>query len=63
MKNDTVVVVPAIKRAFSILNYLGEQAKPLTLTEISSALDIPISSAYRIIKYLCSMNYISEYTG
>jgi DNA-binding IclR family transcriptional regulator len=52
--------VPAVERALDILEYIGEQAKPIQLKEVQSALKIPPASFFRIITELSERGYLRE---
>jgi DNA-binding IclR family transcriptional regulator len=52
--------VPAVERALDILEYIGEQAKPVSLKEAQSALRIPPASFFRIITELSERGYLRE---
>jgi DNA-binding IclR family transcriptional regulator len=52
--------VPAVARALDILEYIGEQAKPVPLKEAQNALKIPPASFFRIITELSERGYLRE---
>jgi DNA-binding IclR family transcriptional regulator len=52
--------VPAVERALDIFEYIGEQAKPILLKEVQSALKIPPASFFRIITELNERGYLRE---
>jgi DNA-binding IclR family transcriptional regulator len=52
--------VPAVERALDILEYIGEQAKPIPLKEVQNVLKIPQASFFRIITELNERGYLRE---
>lgn len=60
LKNATV---PALERALNIVEYLAQESQPVTLKTLSAALDIPMSSAFRLIKNLTHRGYVQELEG
>jgi len=60
VENNSNVLVPAVERAFDILEFLAEQNNPVSLKEISAKMKIPTVSCFRIVKYICSRGYINE---
>ena len=54
--NDT----PALNRALNIIEYISETNKPVSLKTISTDLNIPMSSAFRLVKNLVSRGYLIE---
>ncbi len=51
---------PAVKRALEIIELMTETEVGLTVTEISSRLDISVNSAFRILKELEQKQYITK---
>jgi DNA-binding IclR family transcriptional regulator len=58
--NQKNSAVPAVERALDILEYIGEQAKPISLKEAQNALKIPPASFFRIISELTERGYLRE---
>lgn len=56
-------IVPALERALNIIEYIAAQNEPVTLKQISTDLDIPSASAFRLIKNLVTRGYVSELNG
>ena len=56
-------VVPALERALNIIEYIAAHSEPVTLKQITSDLNIPSASAFRLIKNLVSRGYVSENAG
>lgn len=50
--------VPAVERAFDLLELLVSERDGLTLSEISRGLDIPKSSAHYLVECLCRRGYL-----
>lgn len=59
MDNNDTFFVPAVEKTLDILEYLSKN-KSVTLKNISQNLNIPIASAFRIVKHLCQRGYIVE---
>ena len=55
-------LVPAVIRAFSVLEYIAEQGK-VGFGEIMSAIDIPRSSLSHILNTLLHLGYIKQQKG
>lgn len=60
VQNSTV---PSLERALNILEYLAKANCPITLKTLSEDLNIPISSAFRLIKNLVNRGYVHEFMG
>jgi DNA-binding IclR family transcriptional regulator len=52
--------VPAVTRAFDILEYLQIRNGAVSLNELSTALEIPRASAFRIVKTLMTRGYVAQ---
>lgn len=52
--------VPAVGRAFNILEYLQSRNSPVSLIEVAKKLKIPRASAFRIMKTLMMRGYITQ---
>ena len=52
--------VPALDKALNIMEYLSKQDDSVTLKKIADFLDIPISTAFRIVKTLVARGYLVE---
>ena len=52
--------IPAIDRAFQVLEFIGELHRPAILKEVSDALGIPSASCFRILKSLVKCGYLNE---
>ncbi len=62
-KNDqTSVVVPAVEKALDILEFIAQRESSATIKELSVHLDIPIATAYRTVRYLCSRRFLAEHS-
>jgi DNA-binding IclR family transcriptional regulator len=59
-KEEKNSAVPAVERALDILEYIGEQVKPVPLKEVQNALKIPQASFFRIITELSARGYLRE---
>ncbi|HLI34014.1 MAG TPA: IclR family transcriptional regulator [Terriglobia bacterium] len=55
--------VPAVDRAFDVLEILGHSHNGLTLTELSQRLSIPKSSAYYLVHTLMVRGYLQRLPG
>lgn len=56
-------IVPALERALNIIEYIAIHNEPVTLKQLTSNLEIPSASAFRLIKNLVARGYISENSG
>lgn len=54
------VIIPAVEKALDILEFVASQGAPVTAKEIATHLDIPASTTYRTVNYLCDRNYLKE---
>lgn len=52
--------VPALERALNILEYLAATGHPVSLKTLSKDLNIPIASAFRLVKNLTNRGYVQE---
>ncbi|MEM6832031.1 MAG: IclR family transcriptional regulator C-terminal domain-containing protein [Pseudomonadota bacterium] len=50
----------SVERVFLILERLAEHGKPMTLTELSVALNLPKSSLLKLLRGLTSLGYVDE---
>jgi len=58
---DDKFYVQSINRALTIIDEISkENARGLSLTEISEKIDLPVSTVYRIVQNLIAWNYITE---
>ena len=57
IKNATV---PALERALNVIEYLAMSENAVSLKQLSTDLDIPASSAFRLIKNLSNRGYVQE---
>lgn len=55
--------IEVIRKAVELLNHLASQAEPGGVTEIAKVLDIPKSTAHRILHTLCQDNVVSRMDG
>jgi len=55
--------VPALERALNILEYLARVRQPVQLNPLAKELDIPISSAFRLVKTLENRGYLERQGG
>ena len=55
--------VPAIEKAFMIIEHLADAEKPLRMTDISTALCLPKSSALGMLATLENLGYIVKVAG
>ncbi|MBD5395127.1 MAG: IclR family transcriptional regulator [Lachnospiraceae bacterium] len=53
-------IVPAVNRSIDILEYIAQAPNPVTIKELSDALDIPTASCFRIVKNLLARKYLIE---
>lgn len=56
-------IVPSLERALNIIEYLSGRSEAVTLKQLSSELDIPTASAFRLIKNLVNRGYVTEVSG
>lgn len=54
------ILVPALERALNIIEYLSKKDEPVSLKQIASALNIPLASAFRLMKNLAAREYVKE---
>jgi DNA-binding IclR family transcriptional regulator len=52
--------VPSLKTGFEMLDYLSRHPRGMVLTDITAALDCPVSSAYRISMALEDLGLVSR---
>ncbi|HTI73211.1 MAG TPA: IclR family transcriptional regulator [Candidatus Limnocylindria bacterium] len=52
--------VPAVERAFDILEFLSSHAEGCTLSELSAALELPHNGVFRITQTLLARGYLSR---
>ena len=60
---ETRYKVPAVKRAFDIIEALGRHSGGLTITEVYRALKLPLSSTAAIVYTLQDLGYIERSEG
>lgn len=60
MQDKEFTSIPAIERAFQVLEFIGELHRPVILKEVSDALGIPGASCFRILKSLVNCGYLNE---
>lgn len=58
MKSDQMV--PNLDRALTIIEYLNQVAREVSLSEIAKALDFPQNSVYRIMMTLLARGYVER---
>jgi len=58
MSKNTEITVPAVDRAFDILELLESTVETMTLAQIVAALSIPKASAYRLLSTLVDRGYV-----
>lgn len=56
----TRYLVPAVKRAFEIVDFLARQNRNLGISEIRSALGLPLSSTANIMYTLADLGYVER---
>lgn len=56
----TSVIINSVDRALDILNYLYEQGKEVSITQISKDLDIYKSTVYRTLATLESKDFVEK---
>ena len=52
--------VPALERALNILEYLAQVRQPVSLNHLVKELNIPVSSAFRLVKTLEARGYLER---
>ena len=60
MQNKDPNFPPAVERALSIFDYIGDSESPKSIKEMSDELKIPYASAYRIVQCLVKNGYLAE---
>lgn len=58
--NSKTVVVPALEKALDILEFVAQRGTGVTVRQIATDLEIPLATAYRIVNYLSSRNYLKQ---
>ena len=53
-------IIPNLKRAIDLLEYLAEKPEGQTISELAEALNLPTNSVFRIIRTLSSKGYILQ---
>lgn len=61
MKN--LNIIPALDKAVSVLEYLGETKAGATQSELARSLDITASTCYRILQTLLARNWVCQKPG
>lgn len=59
----TSVIINSVDRALDILNYLYEQGKEVSITQISKDLDIYKSTVYRTISNIGKQGFCGKESG
>lgn len=60
MSNVYEPIVPAVDRALSILEYIGNSTEAVSIKQIATDLYLPKTSAFRIVKQLAVRGYLEE---
>ena len=60
MGDSTKYIIPNLKKACQIIEYIAENDKGYTISEISKELSIPRTSVMRILKTLESEDFVSQ---
>jgi IclR family transcriptional regulator, pca regulon regulatory protein len=58
--NHSIYVVPGLHRGLRVLEILGEAGKPMSLSEISRAMELGRSSVFRLVYTLRQMGFLKE---
>lgn len=53
----------SMQRIFSVMEYLSDQDRKLSIQEISAALDMSTATVYRILTGLKSLGYVEQHTN
>lgn len=54
------ISVPAVDRAFDILEYIGKSNYSVSIKELGESLNIPTASCFRIVKNMVARGYLME---
>lgn len=60
MKKETNYIIPSLERALSVMEILSDCPEGMNITEISSALNIPVNSAFRITATMHSKGFLER---
>lgn len=60
MSDTTAPVVPAVDRVLNILEYVAQQRESVSVKEVAGHLQIPPTSAFRLVKQLVLRGYLEE---
>lgn len=60
LKKEVNYIIPSLDRALSVMEILSESPEGLNITEISSQLDIPVNSAFRITATMHSRGFLER---
>ena len=60
MPDTTAPVVPAVDRVLNILEYVAQRRESVSVKEIATYLQIPHTSAFRLVKQLVLRGYLEE---
>lgn len=55
--------VAAVEKAFALLEFLAQAGKPSSLADVTSAAGMPKPTAYRLLKSLQALGYVSRPAG
>ena len=53
-------LIPAVNRALNILEFVAQERVPVTIKDIATSLQIPNTTAFRMVKQLQSRGYLEE---
>ncbi len=60
-KKQAVPSIPALEKALDIFEYLAGQNDYASIKDLTSNIDIPTSTAYRMVNYLVSRGYLQDH--
>ncbi len=61
-KNDAASRAPAVARALDLVEFLSDNPRPYGINELARELNVPVNSAFRILKCLEARGYV-EWSG
>ena len=60
MENLENPVVPAVNRALNILEFVAKAREPVSIKQVAQSLELPNTTAFRIVKQLSIRGYLEE---
>ncbi len=58
--NQDAPLIPAVYRALNILEFVAQKRDPASIKDVAESLNIPNTTAFRLVKQLLSRGYLEE---